>query len=364
MHLLLRAVLAVCGALFLSACDTPRIWTLADFYQPEPCFNRQAQPYTSVVDSHVHFKPFGGQAIPYPELLTYFEQTRVRFVNVYGIGQTLPLDSKCSYYLDCPGTPVTPGIKNDFANVAGYLAFKKNEQRVHLTFSMTFPDLANPDATLSTIALYEKEYPGVFSWMGEVNLAKQALLNNGHEVASFIDIDNWSPFMTYLREKDIPINIHGDIGSDDAPLKYFPLFNHVLETYPDNKIVWAHMGLSKELTQMPVIKHISLMKQMLTAYPYLMLDISWRVLADHYFNDPVARQAYVALMNAYPTRFLPGTDFVASADKHFSVYKEELEVNSFIFNELDDNAFRHIALGENYFRLLDLDYHAPAICHG
>jgi len=29
---------------------------------------------------------------------------------------------------------------------------------------------------------------------------------------------------------------------------------------------------------------------------------------------------------------------------------------------LNDKAFRNIALGENYFRLLWLDYHAPPIC--
>ena len=29
---------------------------------------------------------------------------------------------------------------------------------------------------------------------------------------------------------------------------------------------------------------------------------------------------------------------------------------------LSDDAFRKIALGENYFRLLNLDYQAPEIC--
>ncbi|MEU7052633.1 hypothetical protein [Streptomyces eurythermus] len=35
------------------------------------CFDRATRPYTSVVDSHLHYSPFGGKAIPFEELNTY-----------------------------------------------------------------------------------------------------------------------------------------------------------------------------------------------------------------------------------------------------------------------------------------------------
>lgn len=44
------------------------------------------------------------------------------------------------------------------------------------------------------------------------------------------------------------------------------------------------------------------------------------------------------------------------------MYHEELEVTSRINLWLDDEAFRNIALGENYFRLMKLDYSALQIC--
>ena len=44
------------------------------------------------------------------------------------------------------------------------------------------------------------------------------------------------------------------------------------------------------------------------------------------------------------------------------VYRTELDITSRILGYLDNEAFRNIALGENYFRLLDLDYTAPRIC--
>ena len=68
--------------------------------------------------------------------------------------------------------------------------------------------------------------------------------------------------------------------------------------------------------------------------------------------------------NRHSERILPGTDFLASRGKDFDVYREELEVNSRILGHLDDEAFRNIALGGNYFRLLGLDYEAPPVRSG
>ena len=97
-------------------------------------------------------------------------------------------------------------------------------------------------------------------------------------------------------------------------------------------------------------------------YPNLMVDISWRVIDDNVFSDPALRDRYIPFLNAYSDRILPGTDFVASANKNFDIYRTELDVTSRILAHLDDAAFRNIALGENYFRLMGLEYVAPEIC--
>ena len=104
------------------------------------------------------------------------------------------------------------------------------------------------------------------------------------------------------------------------------------------------------------------MTDLLERYPKLMLDLSWRVIEDEVFSDPAARPRYVAFINAHSERFLPGTDFVASANKNYDVYQTELEVTGHIHQYLDDEAFRNIALGQNYFRLLNMDYEAPPVC--
>ena len=198
--------------------------------------------------------------------------------------------------------------------------------------------------------------------MGEVNMVKQALFNNGHEPVPRAKLAKWAPFMIELRERDIPLATHADLGNDENPTKYLPLIEKMLRLYPDNKIVWMHMGLSKELVNMDVALHIQTMKSLLDRFPNLMVDLSWRVIDDHYFSKLDGRKLYVPFLNEYSERFLPGTDFVASGNKSFEVYRKELHATSRINRYLDDNAFRNIALGQNYFRLLGLDYRAPPVC--
>ncbi len=324
------------------------------------CVDRTVQSQMAVVDAHVHFRPFGGKALPFEEVVQYLEKAGVRFVTVYGIGQMLPVSSSCTYYLDCPGTPVMPTLKNDFFNAVNYIT--KGSGTVHITLSMSFPDLTQPETVLDGIRLLDKEFPGVFKWMGEVNLVKQALFGNHRLAVPMTKIEKWAPFMAELRKRDMPISIHSDLGSNEEPTRYLPWIEEVLRLYPDNKIIWMHLGLSRELTIIDVNNHIAVLQSLLDRYPNLMLDIAWRVIDDNYFSDPKLRVQYVPFLNTYSDRILPGSDFVASINKNFEVYQEELEVTSRIIRYLDNDAFRNIALGENYFRLLGLDEKAPVVC--
>jgi hypothetical protein len=353
---------AALALLAAAACATPSPPPLTAFLpSPDPvCYDRATQPQTAVVDTHLHFRPFGGAPVPFDEVMGYLRETGVRFVNIYGIGQMLPVDSPCTYYLDCPGTPVIPTLKNDFANAADLVA--SPPPGVHATLAMTFPDLSRPETILPSIELLDREYPGLFRWMGEVNLVKQALFGNAHSPVPSAAIAEWAPFMEVLRERGIPIAIHSDLGSDERPTRYLPLMQEVLERYPDNRIVWMHMGLSLELKSLPAAEHIELMSSMLDRHPNLMLDITWRIIDDNYFSNAGYQPLYVDFLNEYSTRILPGTDFLASSNKDFEVYREELKVTSRILALLSDEAFRNIALGENYFRLLELEYEAPRVC--
>ena len=327
------------------------------------CYDRARQPHTAVTDLHFHSQPFGGPSIPYQEQMSYLDRMGIRFVLLYGIGQQLPHDSGCTYYLDCIGTPVKPGIKNDFENAANYVEHPRDD--IHVSLSMTFPDLRNPGAIVAGINLLDKEYPGLFQWMGELNLHKEGLRGNGHVPASIDDIARWEEFMHILEERGIPLALHSDLGDDENPVKNLHLMQEVLRLYPNNRIVWMHMGLSRELVKLDPHKHIALLSSLLDENPNLFLDISWTVIAEAYFDTSKKRSLYVDFFNAHPTRILAGTDFVAAGNKTYEVYWNEASMTGDILSDLDDNAFRAIALGQNYFYLmpgLAAKFEAPRIC--
>ncbi len=334
--------------------------SLVSYMQPpekQACYDRSREPYTPVVDAHFHPRPFGGPAIPPQELFGYFDKLGVRFVNYFGIGQVLELESGCTYYLDCPGVMARPSIKNDFVNGMDVKAYQHDN--LYVILSMTFIDLAHPENAARMIELYDTEFPGMFRWAGELNVIKQALVENLHEPATTASIDAWAPFMTVLRQRNIPVTLHADLGNDTNPTEFLYLMEHVLETYPNNKIVWAHAGLSKELVKMSPDQHVVIMSGLLDKYPNLMLDISWDVLYNAYHQWGAI---YLPFLNKYSERILPGSDFVAAGSKEYEQYAHELEVTSRALRSLNDEAFRNVALGENYFRLLNLNYNAPLIC--
>ena len=70
----------------------------------------------------------------------------------------------------------------------------------------------------------------------------------------------------------------------------------------------------------------------------------------------------MAFFNAYPDPDPERLGFRRRQQQDLEQYWKELEITSRVNRVLSDEAFRNIALGENYFRLLNLDYKAPPIC--
>lgn len=329
--------------------------------EQQKCYDRDNEPWTMTVDTHAHFRPFNHDAMNMQKIIDWMRNSGVLAANVYGIGQTLPKGSLCRYFTRCPGVPVTPGIDNDQDNVEAFLALAPTD--IKLTLSMSFADLSKPQSILPQIKRLEKMYPNTFKWMGEVNVVKQALFNNGHKAVTLEQIAQWQPFMAYLEANNIPIALHSDLGNDADIDKYTYLMDDILSRFPGNKIVWMHMGLSRELTNIDADRHIEMMSAYLDKHANLMLDISWRILWQQHFNtDDASLVAYSRFFNRYFDRILPGSDFVFSSRSRYSQYHQALKLTSQIHRYLDNHAFRHIALGQNYFNLLQLPYRAPLIC--
>ena len=331
------------------------------------CFNRTKRnnKQNAVVDSHLHMRPFGGPPIEFKKMINILNKNGILFANLEGIGQRLPTGHPCTYYKDCPGVKVKPSIVNDIMNAQMVLdnnLHKSGINGIKLNLSMTFPDLSKPDEVVDGIHFLDKEYPGLFKWMGEVNVVKESLFKNGYKPIVVDHISKWGCFMNILKKRNIPLAIHLDLGNNDDHYKHLPLLKHILKLYPKNKIVLSHLGLSRELANINPEEHTKVLNDLIIKYKNIYFDISWDVLYHNQFNISNKRKLYVDLMNKHPTRFLTGTDFLSHISKNEKTYKRELKLTSSILKYLNDYAYRRIALGQNYLDMIHSTYKAPKIC--
>jgi len=333
-------------------------------YKRPYCIKRsKTQKRNAVVDSHFHMRPFGGSPIEIKKMINILKRSGILFVEIEGVGQKILNNPKCTYYKDCANSIVKNTISNDILNAQ--LLIDNNLldlSGININLSMTFPDLSKPKEIVKGIHYLDKEYPSLFNWMGELNVVKQSLFSHKVKPISLTIIPQWKYFMKILRDRKMPLSLHCDLGNNADNYKYLSLMERILFLYPKNIIVWVHLGLSKELTNIDPKKHTELLDSFLTKYKNLYFDISWRVLYDQLFHDPQKKILYVELMNKFPERFLTGTDFVNSITKNEKIYKEELRITSLIVSDLNNKAFRQIALGQNYLDLIHSKYKAPYIC--
>ena len=222
-------------------------------------------------------------------------------------------------------------------------------------------------------------------------------------------------------------------------IQHLKIWDTLLTKYPNMIVVWAHLGLSKELKHLHPTVHAHIISQLLEKHPNLYADVSWDVLSKrllmnyknttdvNYLHHSVhedfkaeidgaivdtkavdemrleleetwsiheemvkssgsitgpthAMAIYLELFHTHSDRFVTGTDFVSSLgapnsypglkkvgtgcmkDKknHARQVTDTGAINMF-FN---DEAFRNIVLGGNYFRITKLTemFAPPPVC--
>lgn len=308
------------------------------------------------------------------------------------------------------------------------------EEEMHLTLSATFPNLQTPKNNSRILGQLQSQFPNAFKWSGEINVFKHALAANGffqdgeRVSEAVINAGKLDGFFRQMETKQWPTTLHSDLGCDqydavrpywrgkgeapdcvvpegekrlarqnhqwwkdflgnfyrgffdstNAPKSNFKKIMHLkiwdtlLTRYPDMTVVWAHLGLSKELKTLHPKIHAFIIKKLMAKHPKLHADVSWDVLskqllmnynpATHNVNDlhhnthedfdkevegsivdtaaveaqrqtlvevwdrhkemvnstgsvsgPTHAMAiYLEMFHAYPDRFVTGTDFVSS----------------------------------------------------
>ena len=175
------------------------------------------------------------------------------------------------------------------------------------------------------------------------------------------------PVMDLLRENNMPLTLHCDLGNNRSKTKYLGLLTEFIRVFKDNKIIWCHVGgICKELTNLYYTKHIEIIEQLLNKYQNLYIDISWDAVLHIIYRRHKSSErsirltAYATLFNKYPQRFLMGSDFVGSESKKYSDYKRDIHM-PLLIPKLSDEAYRLIFLGLNYIQLYQLNYQVPQL---
>lgn len=196
------------------------------------CWNRSftEDGFISPIDTHNHFRPFGGPPVPFPTYLQWMKEHGILFSTMFGIGQLLknknPNAKPCCYYMHCP-TPdykAVPDPTNDILNAQDYKKYKSNQTQmdmVHLTLSATYPNLQEPEDIIKILdEQLEAEYPDSFAWAGEINVFKHALSANGFfSKWRRVDVGTvksgaYDNFMTRMASNKWPVTLHCDLGCD------------------------------------------------------------------------------------------------------------------------------------------------------
>jgi len=209
-------------------------------------------------------------------------------------------------------------------------------------------------------------FPGVFSGIGEFTIHKEFVSSKvAGDTASLTDpaLDR---IFDFCAESGLVAILHNDIDMPFAKAGAEPVYltqiKELLRRHPAATIIWAHTGLGRVVhpAQAPASagaaerppNHVEILAGMLAdpTLDHVYFDISWDEVAKYAVATPDSIRRVAALLNAYPDRFLFGTDEVApdAQEKYLRVYYQYDPVWSLLTAE----AREKIRKG-NYERLFD-----------
>jgi predicted TIM-barrel fold metal-dependent hydrolase len=118
-------------------------------------------------------------------------------------------------------------------------------------------------------------------------------------------------------EENLPVILHSNITSkrERAPI-YLEELVEALAQNPETTFIWAHAGTSAEIHryQERVEGLQGIVSNLLAEHDNLYIDLSWTVLEPYLIADGKPDEAWLALVNAYPERFMIGSDLVGRFD--------------------------------------------------
>lgn len=115
--------------------------------------------------------------------------------------------------------------------------------------------------------------------------------------------------LAFCGERQVPLSLHHDAGAPARPgdHEYTASLENALRRHRSTPIVWCHAGVSRRVEP---VDQVNLLRDLLPRHANLTVELSW-VLLDHIVDASGAHPDWVALVDAFPERFVVGSDTVA-----------------------------------------------------
>lgn len=303
-------------------------------------------------DSHFHHKNYRQDGLALGTYIEYMNTLGIRYTtlmpiptSVSAIGSAVKLEKSvvhcgCSphYYLleemvrtkfitkeqvlKCAEVIQLIPFTDVDVETASAVALLNPKERARLDPMITGLHLGSDDLSISLLKKL-KQFPDIFTGVGEITIHKEVVddLLKGPWANLTDKCNSLLQLLKTCGDIGMPVVIHCDVSfrgeSPDHVPKYLEdlkkLFAH--EYARETTIIWAHAGGLGRFVNAPG-GHVDSLKKMLgdPAFKNVHIDLSWKVVAERLTESPETVQEWARLINAFPDRFLFGSDALVPGD--------------------------------------------------
>jgi predicted TIM-barrel fold metal-dependent hydrolase len=283
--------------------------------------------------------------------------TQVRRVALFGI----PLQQEWSYrvsgalapdyYLDTDA----PLYYYSFVDAAIAMAFRSLPAEARARFDPMITGFNPADMYAADhVRRVLETFPGVFSGIGEFTIHKEFVSSKiAGTTPSLVDpaLDR---LLDFAAEAGLVVLLHNDADTPfarpGAEPVYLSQLKNLFRHHPRNTIIWAHVGVGRVVQ--PVADHAAMVRSILDdpALAHVSFDLSWSETAKYLLASSQSTRVAADMINAYPDRFLFGTDEVAPTDRE--TYVRTFRQYAPLWNRLHATAAENVRR-LNYERIFD-----------
>jgi hypothetical protein len=187
-------------------------------------------------------------------------------------------------------------------------------------------------------------YPGFWKGIGEVITRHDEVTHLTPGETARADHVALGPMYELAADLGLPVVVHSNVGAARRRgLTYLHEIENALKAHPRTRLVWAHAGLSHDVDAAGLPREV---RRLLSTYPNLTIDLSW-VVFDQLVKDSKPVLEWVQLIEAFPERFVLGSDIVAK----FAAYHVKIQRYYVLLDALKSETARRVAR-ENFLALL------------